>query len=257
MHNLMGIIQQIQKEIRGDMKRLRKDIEENFNTTQQHFSNVSDKVRFHTNIEIDSMKSFVHEKVFYISVVFVMVLIMIVFRCFCKRPSKNLQQAPLRDDAKKLSYFENNVAVVSFSEHNANLHLKIAKSVTEDFKCNQIILGGVRNLSGLQLTSKVCFVFVDKNERNIILETDNDVSQTKSDFVQSIIKQGNTQVLVIYCQHENSNNLTRLCYPNLGNVQNHKTLSQLRKQNCVLSIESEFSAYQKDYLRIFLNETLT
>ena len=37
---------------------------------------------------------------------------------------------------------------------------------------------------------KVCLVFVDKNERNIILETDVDVSRTRTSFVEGQIRKG-------------------------------------------------------------------
>jgi hypothetical protein len=50
---------------------------------------------------------------------------------------------------------DNTVAVVSFAQDNADLHLTIAKTVTADFKCDRIILGGVKNLSNFELTSKV------------------------------------------------------------------------------------------------------
>jgi hypothetical protein len=75
--------------------------------------------------------------------------------------------------------------------------------------------------------------------------------------IADIFVVGNTQVIVIYCQDEASRNQDRLCNGNLGNVRNHKTLRHLKRKNCVLSIDTEFSAYQRDYLRIFLNETLS
>lgn len=50
---------------------------------------------------------------------------------------------------------ENTVAVVSFAQTNADLHLTVAKTVTEEFKFDRVILGGVQNISSVKLTSKV------------------------------------------------------------------------------------------------------
>ena len=134
---------------------------------------------------------------------------------------------------------ENSVAVVSFSERNKDLHLKIARSVISSFEIHQVYLVGMTNISTIGLPSKVsvvsslsrlvnqimffknvisigqtlngisacifalahykfneicskkvCLVFVDKNERNIILETDVDVSRTRAGFVEGQIKKG-------------------------------------------------------------------
>lgn len=67
---------------------------------------------------------------------------------------------------------------------------------------------------------------------------------------------GRTHVIVVYCQHEGSRDLTTLYNRNLGNIKQHATLRQLQRQNRVLTIDKEFSPYQTDYLRMFLNETL-
>lgn len=50
---------------------------------------------------------------------------------------------------------ENSVAVVSFSERNKDLHLKLARSVISSFKIHQVYLGGMTNISSIGLPSKV------------------------------------------------------------------------------------------------------
>uniref|UniRef100_K1QJM5 Uncharacterized protein n=1 Tax=Magallana gigas TaxID=29159 RepID=K1QJM5_MAGGI len=143
---------------------------------------------------------------------------------------------------------EKTVVIASFSTANKQLHKAIADTVAGNYECHELLLGGVK---------KVCLVFVDKNERNIILETEVDISKTRSDFVENLVKQGRTHVVVIYCQHEDSHGLTTLYNRNLGNIRKHKVLRQLQGQNRVFSINKEFSSYQSDYLKVFLNESLT
>lgn len=67
---------------------------------------------------------------------------------------------------------------------------------------------------------------------------------------------GRTDVVVIYCQHEDSRELDTLYDRGLGNNNKHATLRQLQRQNRFLSIDQEFSPYQTDYMKIFLHETL-
>lgn len=118
---------------------------------------------------------------------------------------------------------ERSIAVVSFSKANEQLHKTISNTVIKDTTIKHYIsLGGVRNVSSVELISqvlkfitsisttlnsfrfgnkrktsfkhffllKVCFVFVDRNERNIILETEVDISKTRSDFVENLVRQG-------------------------------------------------------------------
>ena len=67
---------------------------------------------------------------------------------------------------------------------------------------------------------------------------------------------GRTQVIVIYCQHAGSHNMTRLYDRSLGNINKQETLRQLQRQNRVLSIDTEFSDYQSNHLKTILNEAL-
>lgn len=65
---------------------------------------------------------------------------------------------------------------------------------------------------------------------------------------------GRTDVVVIYCQHKDSRDLDTLYHRGLGNVNEHHTLRQLKRQNRVLSIDQNFSVYQTKYMEIFLRE---
>lgn len=182
--------------------------------------------------------------------------VIIVFFCCWKRSSKSTnRQQKLESETPELNR-EDSVAVVSFTEENRELHLTIARTVASAYRIHPTYVGGLNNISNIELNSKVCLVFVDKNERNIILETDVDISTTRSNFVEGQVNRGSTHVIVVYCQHEGSRDLTTLFNRNLGNIKQHATLRQLQRQNRVLTIDTEFSPYQTDYLRMFFNETL-
>uniref|UniRef100_A0A8W8HUX3 Uncharacterized protein n=1 Tax=Magallana gigas TaxID=29159 RepID=A0A8W8HUX3_MAGGI len=163
------------------------------------------------------------------------------------------------------------ISFMNQSKIESNEHIKeITTDISGDIANMTKIIDDSRNLSdrlrneynGLikelkrEIQENVCLVFVDKNDRHIILETDVDISTTRSNFVEGQVKRGRAHVIVVYCQHKGSQDLTTLYNRNLGNIKQHATLRQLQRQNRVLTIDKEFSPYQTDYLRMFLNETL-
>ncbi|XP_052697413.1 uncharacterized protein LOC128175658 [Crassostrea angulata] len=239
-------------EYNGLIKELKREIQENVTVLQKYIANEVRNSRSNINYEI---KNYISD---YGSMTLTVCAIQVIITSFCcwKRSSKSTnQQQKLESETPELN-MENSVAVVSFTEENRELHLTIARTVASAFRIHPTYVGGLNNILNIELNSKVCLIFVDKNERNIILETDVDISTTRSNFVEGQVKRGSTHVLIVYCQHEGSRNLTTLYNRNLGNIKQHATLKQLQRQNRVLTIDKEFSPYQTDYLRIFLNEML-
>eukprot|EP00105_Crassostrea_gigas_P019156 XP_011437549.1 PREDICTED: uncharacterized protein LOC105335394 [Crassostrea gigas] len=238
-------------------EKLGTNLKETLHNTHQHFEKETKKVRSKVNIEIDSVNYRLQDNKFWmwlIVIVVVALIVVLLYLCIfgMTRNKKQFLESGFQEDK-----MEKSVVIVSFSTANKQLHKSIADTVAGDYKCHELLLGGVKKVSSIELTSQVCLVFVDKNERNIILETEVDISKTRSDFVENLVKQGRTHVVVIYCQHEDSHGLTTLYNRNLGNIRKHKVLRQLQGQNRVLSINKEFSPYQSDYLKVFLNESLT
>eukprot|EP00105_Crassostrea_gigas_P022457 XP_011441986.1 PREDICTED: uncharacterized protein LOC105338490 isoform X3 [Crassostrea gigas] len=232
-------------------------LKETLNNTHQHFEKETKKVRSKVNIEIDSVNYRLQDNKFWMWLIaIVMVTLIVVLLYLCKFGiARNNQQ--FLESGFQVDKMEKTVVIASFSTANKQLHKAIADTVAGNYECHELLLGGVKKVSSIELTSRVCLVFVDKNERNIILETEVDISKTRSDFVENLVKQGRTHVVVIYCQHEDSHGLTTLYNRNLGNIRKHKVLRQLQGQNRVFSINKEFSSYQSDYLKVFLNESLT
>nr|XP_034324588.1 uncharacterized protein LOC105345671 isoform X3 [Crassostrea gigas] len=242
----------LRNEYNGLIKELKREIQENVTMLQKYISNEVRNSRSN-NYEI---KKYISD---YGSMILTVFAIQVIITSFCcwKRSSKSTNQQQKLDSETPELNMENSVAVVSFTEENRELHLNIARTVASAFPIHPTYVGGLNNISNFELNSKVCLVFVDKNDRHIILETDVDISTTRSNFVEGQVKRGSTHVLVVYCQHENSQNLTTLYNRNLSNIKQHATLGQLQRQNRVLTIDKEFSPYQTDYLRMFLNEMLT
>lgn len=237
-------------------ERLGTNLKETLHNTHQHFEKETKKVRSKVNIEIDSVNYRLQDNKFWmwlIVIVVVALIVVLLYLCIfgMARNKKQFLKSGSQEDK-----MEKSVVIASFSTANKQLHKAIADTVAGNYKCHELLLGGVKKVSSMELTSQVCLVFVDKNERNIILETEVDISKTRSDFVENLVKQDKTQVVVIYCQHEDSQGLTTLYNRNLGNIRKHKVLRQLQRENRVLSINKEFSSYQSDYLKVFLNESL-
>lgn len=253
MSNLFQKFQEITDE---HIKKLDTNLRKTLDNTHQHFEKETKKVRSKVDIEIDSVNYRLQDNKFWmLLIVSVVIVLIVVLLYLCKFGIAGNKQQLLESGSQE-DKMEKSVVIVSFSKANKQLHKVIADTVAENFKCHELLLGGVKKVSSIELTSQVCLVFVDKNERNIILETEVDISKTRSDFVENLVKQGRTQVVVIYCQHEDSHGLTTLYNRNLGNIKKHKVLRQLQRQNRVLSINTEFSSYQSDYIKVFLNESL-
>lgn len=251
--SLRDLSDQTRNNLNGLIQELKRDVQENVTMLQKYIANEVRNSRSNINYEIKNHISYCG------LIIWAVCAIQVIITSFCccwKRSSKSTnKQQKLESETPELN-MENSVAVVSFTEENKELHLTIARTVASAFPIHPTYVGGLNNISSIELNSKVCLVFVDKNERNIILETDVDISNTRSNFVEGQVKRGRTHVIVVYCQHEGSRDLTTLYNRNLGNIKQHATLRQLQRQNRVLTIDKEFSPYQTDYLRMFLNETL-
>lgn len=250
--SLRDMSDQTRNELNGIIQEFKREMQENVTTLQKYIANEVRNSRSNIKYEI---KNHISEYGFMIWTVCA-IQVIIVFFCCWKRSSKSTnRQQKLESETPELNR-EDSVAVVSFTEENRELHLTIARTVASAYRIHPTYVGGLNNISNIELNSKVCLVFVDKNERNIILETDVDISTTRSNFVEGQVNRGSTHVIVVYCQHEGSRDLTTLFNRNLGNIKQHATLRQLQRQNRVLTIDTEFSPYQTDYLRMFFNETL-
>lgn len=247
--NLRNLTNQFRNESNGRIKELKNDTETVITTIKDAIN----EVPILTNYTIVEIKKIISDFGTSIWIVCILETICVIY--LCSKWIHSSQQRKKDPELPELN-LENSVAVVSFTERNIDRHLRIARTVTGDYPIHPTYVGGVNNVKSIELNSKVCLVFVDKNTRDIILETELDVSQTRFDFVEGQVERDSTKVIVIYYQDVGSRNLKTLYNRNLKNIQQHSTLWKLQRQNRVLSIYEEFSLDQSLYLKMFINETL-
>ncbi|KAK3097762.1 hypothetical protein FSP39_012961 [Pinctada imbricata] len=105
--------------------------------------------------------------------------------------------------------------------------------------------------------SKVIIVYVEKNQRNIILEDpDQELGDLRRTTVEAALKMGAT-VVVVYMHHEESRNLgnNELYCPKLQSVTRHHVLSKLEKQDGVFSVFDSYSDFQRQHLKKLISDS--
>ncbi|XP_067677593.1 uncharacterized protein [Haliotis asinina] len=169
-----------------------------------------------------------------------------------------------REDLYELSWtgpMEASLCVVTFHTETEVKHADQARSVFESVQqpCPTIHTRVIRCHADIKQLpgSRVFFVFVDFNERNVILEDPTKgLGDLRVTTVRSLWGFG-ADVTVIYCGDRGSMNLgSSLFNPDLGSIHRQKELSQLKKSDRILSICSDFSNDQKEHCRNFINRLL-
>ncbi|XP_062618587.1 uncharacterized protein LOC134280177 [Saccostrea cucullata] len=152
-------------------------------------------------------------------------------------------------DKGEVIQLEKKPAVVSFNPFSSEAHKRLADLFLDDY--HYIIVHSSQDISKIQ--SKVVYLFVDVNDRNIILEAETETQQIKRETVETIRRIGGTPV-VIYRLHSESRNLEngKLYSDKLTSIQSHPLLRDLSSKNCVLSIDRVFTEYQRTHLLNFL-----
>ncbi|XP_062605833.1 uncharacterized protein LOC134267640 [Saccostrea cucullata] len=139
--------------------------------------------------------------------------------------------------------------VISFTENCKRSHEDLMREFTDSY--DSLVMKNSRDIPQIhQIYSEVFLVFVDFNERNIILEGDREPQQIRKETVEYIRNMGRTAV-VIYHLHPDSGTLEdgRLYSRKLTSIEYHPTLKQLSSRDCVLSIYRQFSEDQKARLK--------
>ncbi|XP_052721214.1 uncharacterized protein LOC128192515 isoform X3 [Crassostrea angulata] len=105
----------------------------------------------------------------------------------------------------------------------------------------------------LKKTSQILLMFVDYNERNLIIEEAEDGIRRRT--LDVLIKSG-AEVIVVYCWELSSKNLEEgyLYAPKLGSVSKVPRLIELSRKNSVYSIYKQFKQHQKSAYQRKLKE---
>ncbi|XP_071115748.1 uncharacterized protein [Haliotis cracherodii] len=169
-----------------------------------------------------------------------------------------------REDVYELQWsrpMEDSVCVVAFHTETEGGHADQTRSVFESVQqpCPTIHSRVIRRHEDItQLPgSRVFLVFVDFNERNVILE---DPTKGLGDLRVTTVRclwRFGADVTVIYCGDQGSVNLdTRLFNQGLGSIHRQQELTQLKNDDRILSIYSDFSNTQRQHCRNFINRLL-
>ncbi|XP_048250915.1 uncharacterized protein LOC124124986 isoform X2 [Haliotis rufescens] len=240
---------------------------------------------FMTKAVVDELKgkSSVHDIALYLSVLNLIAVAMLV-KYVMKAPSStpgpatasatapataaasrnDIQRGSRREEVYELQWsrpMEDSVCVVAFHTATEGRHADQTRSVFESVQqpCPTIHSRVIRRHADItQLPgSRVFLVFVDFNERNVILEDPTKgLGDLRVTTVRSLWRFG-TDVTVIYCGDQGSVNLdSRLFNQDLGSIHRQQELTQLKNDERILSIYRDFSNTQRQHCRNFINRLL-
>ncbi|XP_071115746.1 myosin-3-like [Haliotis cracherodii] len=231
-----------------------------------------------TKAVVDELKgkSSVHDIALYLSVLN-MIAVAILVKYVMKAPSSAPALAPAtasRNDVQQRGSrraelyelqwsrpMEDSVCVVAFHRETEGRHADQTRSVFESVKqpCPTIHSRVIRRHEDItQLPgSRVFLVFVDFNQRNVILEDPTKgLGDLRVTTVRSLWRFG-ADVTVIYCGDQGSVNLDRgLFNQDLGSIHRQQELTQLKNDDRILSIYRDFSNTQGQHCRNFINRLL-
>ncbi|XP_063442026.1 uncharacterized protein LOC134722342 [Mytilus trossulus] len=148
---------------------------------------------------------------------------------------------------------EESICILSFYEETQDMHRSMLTSALQqkDFPMKPFLLQ-LADPDALSIPRcRFVFVFVDFNERNVILETPGqDLGEKKVVTVKACQKMG-ADVFVIYTRDRDSSHLGdgKLYNKDLSAFTKHYLLKELTAKNRGLSVNDKFSSYQKSHIR--------
>ncbi|XP_061165095.1 putative leucine-rich repeat-containing protein DDB_G0290503 [Saccostrea echinata] len=146
---------------------------------------------------------------------------------------------------------EPGINVISFTSSTQQFHKNLIDAVPKPTS-TQIHSCLIHRSSDIPHTtpSKVVFIFVDFNERNIILEDpETEIGDLRRLTTQGLLNMG-CDVFVIYVKDRGSQDLPRdqLYSPRLYSVERHPILHKLKEKHRVLSLYDRFHPHQVKFL---------
>ncbi|XP_052721213.1 uncharacterized protein LOC128192515 isoform X2 [Crassostrea angulata] len=151
---------------------------------------------------------------------------------------------------------ENSLCVVGFEEGETQRHhVEMAKDLVgpdKRLQMKSVVVTSPDSLVNIP-PSKILLMFVDYNERNLIIEEAEDGIRRRT--LDVLIKSG-AEVIVVYCWELSSKNLEEgyLYAPKLGSVSKVPRLIELSRKNSVYSIYKQFKQHQKSAYQRKLKE---
>lgn len=143
------------------------------------------------------------------------------------------------------------ICIISFYKETQILHQKLVKSAVHvDIPIKPFLMLNHEKEITCIPRSKFIFIFVDFNERNVILENPGqDLGDKKSLTVEAAQKMG-ADVFVVYVRDRGSTELPdgQLYNSNLSGFTRHSVLKPLTARGRGLSVYETFTNYQKNHI---------
>ena len=144
-----------------------------------------------------------------------------------------------------------NICVISFYTETQILHQELVKSAVHvDIPIKSFLMGNPETEITCIPRSKFIFIFVDFNERNVILENpEQDLGDKRSITVEAAQKMG-ADVFVVYVRDQGSTELPdgQLYNSNLSGFTRHSILKPLTARGRGLSVYETFTKYQENHI---------
>ncbi|XP_078324583.1 uncharacterized protein LOC111127493 [Crassostrea virginica] len=144
---------------------------------------------------------------------------------------------------------ENSICVVGFDEgESQRKHVEMAKDLvgsSSRLQMKSVVVSSLESLCNIP-PSKIFLMFVDYNERNIIIEDDSIKDGIRRQTLDMLQEKG-AEVIVVYCWELSSARLEEghLFAPKLASIGQSPRLRQLRDNNAIYSIYKTFNQHQK------------
>ncbi|XP_062577225.1 uncharacterized protein LOC134239082 [Saccostrea cucullata] len=161
------------------------------------------------------------------------------------------QGTPVDIDRITKRPLERSIGIISFNTSTQQFHQNLINKVPKP-RSMDVHPGPIQCLNDILRIkpSKVVFVFVDFNERNIILEDpETEIGDLRRLTTQGLLNMG-SDVFVVYVRDRGSETLGpgQLYNPQLHSIGHHSLLSQLKERNRVLSVYNSFLPHQVKFL---------
>lgn len=142
---------------------------------------------------------------------------------------------------------EKGIGIISFSSSTKKFHLQILKTVPmpKSFPVHDYVVGSVRDVLKIS-PHEIFIIFVDSNERDIILENpETEIGDLRRKTTEIFIKI-NCDVFLIYCKNKGSESLPQDEFYNtsLHSINQRPMLSTLSNKNRLLSVYDTFHPQQ-------------
>nr|XP_022327508.1 uncharacterized protein LOC111126884 [Crassostrea virginica] len=142
--------------------------------------------------------------------------------------------------------------IVSFHPSSQQFHHGALNAVSELMKTSpvKVLVQSSEDLMDIE-PHKLVIIFVDFNDRKIILENEETEVGDLRNQTTKLFKFLGCDVFVVYCKDKGSQDLppNNLYNPRLQSIERHPVLSELKRKNRVLSINDKFHPHQVELLK--------